>query len=71
MKPENCGECEFRDWRGLKMKCKKGHKPNFYMPTIYQIMNPTDTDWGYKRRCKDYQEKLPEEHTRSVMKSVK
>ena len=51
---KNCGECKFRDWTGLKMKCKKGHKPKFYMPTILQIMNPTDTDWGYKRKCLDY-----------------
>jgi len=53
MKTVNCGECANRDWSKLKMKCTLGHKPRFYVPTIYQILQGS-TDWGYKIKCPDY-----------------
>ena len=53
IKTVNCGECKHRDWTGLNFKCKKGHKPRFYLPTEAQIRR-CDTNWGYKIKCKDF-----------------
>lgn len=33
-----------------KPGCTKGHKVRFYLPR-----SPMDQDWGWKRRCDDFQ----------------
>ena len=51
-KAEYCDACEHRRWHGIKvLECAKGHKPRFYAPTG----NPYFSDWGWKRRCADYE----------------
>ena len=34
----------------LKPSCAKGHTPRFFSPR-----DPMDQDWGWKRRCDDFQ----------------
>jgi hypothetical protein len=62
MKTRHCDECKhgqlsWYTYRGGEpfdvMKCANGHKPRFYMPR-----NQLDLNWGWKRRCGDYQEKF-------------
>jgi hypothetical protein len=33
-----------------KPSCAKGHKPRFFQPR-----GPMDQDWGWKRRCDEFQ----------------
>jgi hypothetical protein len=53
MKTRSCQECNLADWSGEKLVCTKGHKPRFYLPigTYPHFEN----EWGYKRRCEDYE----------------
>ena len=34
--------------------CELGHKPRFYRPK--DDVDPHDSSWGWKRRCKDFKE---------------
>jgi hypothetical protein len=61
MKTRYCDECEhaqFSIYR-LDMVCTAGHKPRFYIP---KSPNPadtnreSDTNWGWKRGCEDYED---------------
>jgi hypothetical protein len=52
MKASFCEECVHFDEVLLpKTVCGLGHKPRFYYPRGY-----TFTDYGWKRRCDDFQE---------------
>jgi hypothetical protein len=48
-----CDECAFAKfgWTHESIACDKGHKPRFYRPKLIFA----DQDWGYKRRCADFQ----------------
>ena len=54
MKTRDCSECRhFEVIRfGLSDTCDEGHKPRFYKPR-----SPIDEDWGYKRKCEDFEGK--------------
>jgi len=57
MKTRHCDECKFCDFRKMgEMTCGKGHKPRFYMP---RDKYPYLTDWGWKRKCADYEKGEP------------
>lgn len=53
IKTRCCDECVH--WAAYRWKkpqvCDKDHKPRFYSPRGQSV------DWGYKRRCKDFEEK--------------
>lgn len=34
-------------------ECASGHSPRFYAPK-----SPLDKDWGWKRKCNDFERKL-------------
>lgn len=55
MKSANCDECKHfndEDVPGAKV-CEKNHKPRWYsQKAVY------DTDWGYKRRCDDFEKEI-------------
>ena len=40
------GPSDFRWW----FSCAKHHRPRFYKPR-----DPITSDWGWKRRCEDYE----------------
>ena len=56
MKPETryCEWCQHHAFIGdtNQLVCAKGHKPRFYKP---RTTSPMDSDWGWKRRCEDYE----------------
>jgi len=50
-----CLDCKHRDLddeRGA-LTCRKGHKPRFYAPRA-----PNAVDWGWKRRCADFESRV-------------
>lgn len=48
-----CEDCKFRRWVGDDgLRCVKGHKPRFYIPSSG---NPYHDDYGWKRRCLDFE----------------
>lgn len=52
IKTQYCDECQHWvvDASNAPFRtCNKGHKPRLYMPK-----GAMDTDWGYKRKCKDF-----------------
>jgi hypothetical protein len=52
-----CLDCRHRDLddeRGA-LTCRKGHKPRFYAPRA-----PHDVNWGWKRRCADFELRVEE-----------
>lgn len=53
-KTRHCDECVH--WNGKHhpddFRCKHGHKPRYHLPR-----NPIDANWGFKRKCEDFQEK--------------
>ena len=55
-KTRHCEECQHRIWSAeyantpKHLQCWKGHAPRFYMP-----QSPIDQDWGWKRKCHDYE----------------
>lgn len=59
-----CDICKRSQWvtlgnsdsDGVELQCIIGHKPRFYMP---KHDNPYDTNWGYKRVCRDFLIKEP------------
>ena len=55
MKAANCDECKHfndEDVPGAKV-CEKNHKPRWHsQKAVY------DTDWGYKRRCDDFEKEI-------------
>lgn len=54
METRNCDECKHfndEDVPGAKV-CEKNHKPRWY---AQKSDNPHDTDYGYRRKCKDYE----------------
>lgn len=55
-KVQHCDECRY--WHGFVgipgERCDKGHQPRFYMPR-----GPMDQEFGYKRRCADYEQSRP------------
>ena len=51
-KTKHCDECAYFNYDLVPGKplCEKGHKPRWYgQKAVY------DTDWGYKRRCDDFE----------------
>ncbi len=52
MKPKtrNCGDCKHRI--SFRVECSKGHRPRFYPPK-----DERDDNWGFKRRCVDFEER--------------
>ena len=57
MKVNHCEEC--KNWLFIETKdikkirnesCNKGHKPRFYKP-----YSGLDQNWGWKKRCKDFE----------------
>ncbi len=61
MKTRHCDECTHCDMRPIGgMTCEKGHKPRFYMP---RDKYPYCNNWGWKRKCADYDEGTPIGHT--------
>lgn len=62
MKAKNCDECKFfhapSELRP-RASCAKGHKPRFYSP---KNGNPYDFDWGWKRRCNDFEQEKTNGH---------
>lgn len=54
METRNCDECKHfndEDVPGARV-CEKNHKPRWYAP---KNDNPYDLDYGYKRKCGDYE----------------
>lgn len=49
----DCAHADASVHIGLQI-CSKGHKPRFYMPR-----DELDLDWGWKRKCTDFQERVP------------
>ena len=61
MQTRNCDECVHkytRDW-DLRLHCNKAHKPRFYAPK--DISDAMRGNWGWKRKCEDYQAAQEEE----------
>ncbi len=55
MKTSHCDECEHHTaYHMFGIVCKKGHKPRWYKQ---RNDNHYDTDYGYKRRCADFEAK--------------
>lgn len=57
METRHCDECKHfndEDVPGT-MACKKNHKPRWY---AQKTDNPYDFDYGYKRKCGDYEGKI-------------
>lgn len=54
MKTQYCHDCIHKSFPEIlgKLKCRKGHKPRFYMP---RDNNPLDTLYGWKRKCADFE----------------
>ena len=55
MKTRHCDECRHRNRfvEGDRNNvCKKGHNPRFYQP-----ISALDTNYGWKRKCTDFEEK--------------
>lgn len=54
----SCDECQHFDpsWAATAVKrvCLLKHKPMFYKPKD----DPRDVNWGFKRRCADFQVKV-------------
>ena len=54
MKTRHCHECRFLNTTG-KAVCEKGHKPKFFTAkTAWQAIT---CDYGYKRKCLDFEGK--------------
>jgi hypothetical protein len=52
-------DCKFCNaWPGDSVICEKGHKPKFYKPKRWDKYG-VHSDWGWKRRCGDFQEGTP------------
>lgn len=54
METRNCDDCKHfkdEDIAGARV-CEKNHKPRWY---AQKNDNPHDTDYGYKRKCGDYE----------------
>ncbi len=54
METRNCDECKHfndEDVPGARV-CEKSHKPRWY---AQKSDNPHDTDYGYRRKCGDYE----------------
>jgi hypothetical protein len=55
MKAKNCDECKNAQLTyGCVLFCHKGHKPRYYKN---KTGNPCNTDWGWKRKCEDFEAK--------------
>lgn len=56
MKTRHCAECRHLDVKiNQKSVCARGHKPKFFIAkTMWQAIN---CDYGYKRKCADYEAK--------------
>jgi hypothetical protein len=57
MKTRHCDECQHYsiDINDDETPCDKEHSPRWYKP---KNDNPHDPDYGYKRKCGDYLEKV-------------
>ena len=51
-KTRHCDECRHYSPSFAGMHCARGHHPRFYNPG-----HAHDTDYGWKRKCVDFQEK--------------
>jgi hypothetical protein len=51
-------DCGLADHTGEELVCSVGHRPRFYLPRgRYPFY---DNDWGWKRRCGDFKEGMPQ-----------
>ena len=50
MKTRHCEECKFFHTDRFDTKCLKLHTLRFYKPK-----HPRDSDWGWKRKCEDFE----------------
>jgi len=48
----HCEKCKHMRWvdPGFELECKIGHRTRFHTPK-----SPRDTDWGWKRKCSDFE----------------
>lgn len=56
MKARQCDECKHYDAEIVPYEgwpCVEGHKPRFYKPLT--ISQAHSGDWGWKRRCEDFE----------------
>ena len=51
-----CWECDHHRDTGETLVCSKGHKPRFYAPR-----GNFDFEYGWKRRCKDFKSRFPDD----------
>lgn len=58
-KTQHCEDCSHGKWNvaDSDLVCEMGHKPRFFTPK-----SPLDKDWGFKRRCSDFVDKLVAQH---------
>ncbi len=58
-KAKNCADCLSGEWHPIHgdLTCSKGHKPRFYKPRADQMHMEWHGDWGWKRRCNDFEAK--------------
>lgn len=54
-KARSCEQCAW--WTRQISRCAKGHRPRFYQPRVDQQHLPDGGDWGWKRRCDDFEAK--------------
>ena len=53
---QHCEMCQHHFWSEeyantpKHLQCWKGYRPRFYLP-----QSPIDQDWGWKRKCHDYE----------------
>lgn len=53
MKARQCDECKWYANNATDHVCRKQHFPRFYKPR-----SPMDQNWGWKRKCDDYEEQM-------------
>jgi hypothetical protein len=54
-KTRTCDQCAW--WTRQIDRCAKGHSPRFYKPRADQQHIQGGGDWGWRRRCDDYEAK--------------
>lgn len=52
MKAAHCDECKWFAQETYEHVCRKQHYPRFYQPK-----HTRDSDWGWKRKCEDFEVK--------------
>ena len=54
MTTRHCDECRHYNYMHTKDDevCNKNHHPRFYVPK-----SPMDKNWGWKKKCKDFEQR--------------